>query len=411
MTRTLYPESGLRSRQRVPPLRRSSENRPMNRRAILIVSLLLTASAFLLLVFRGDSTPNAAWEHRLPDTEYVHCLATHENSQRPVLVAGIQKNNYGSRNYDNYIVCFDLGTGDEIWRRHESIAGNLRGGKRPTSIEFDSFGDLIVGWDYFAVGEGDYEVVSKLSAKDGTPIWNWTALSEGSRPLGSGYSHGALIFCDGSDILVKTTRSTGTVSGSSAMQEFYCVIDSSTGKAVASSTSSTATAEARWRSKANSLAFIAADGSQVTWGRHEYEHTETNWLKWHKEEGIWMPESHWERRERIQVTRTPSHKSGSQEQFFVGGEQERVLLLVYSDGAPIPSATLLVNMSEEAESRNWRVVGLEDDHKLGRTLAQGVGISHNYGGPVRLTKAGSVIVGGNLLQDQSPQKLTVWKQP
>lgn len=383
----------------------------MNRRAILIVSLLLAASASILLVFRRDSTPHVAWVHRLPETEYVHCLATHENSQRPVLVAGIQKNNYGSREYDNYIVCFDLGTGDEIWRRHESIAGNLRGGKRPTSIEFDSLGDVVVGWDYFAVGEGDYEVVSKLSAKDGTLLWNWAALSEGFRPLGNGYSHGALIFCYGSDILVKTTRSVGTVGGSSAMQEFYFVIDSITGKAVSGSTSSIATAEARWRSKANSLAFIAADGSEVTWIRHVYEHTETNWFKWRKEEGIWMPESHWERRERVQVTRTPRHKSGSAEQFFVGAEQERVLLLLYRDGALIPSAALLVDMSEEAKSRSWRVVSLEDDHKLGRTLAQGVGISHNYSGPVRLSKARSVIVGGNLLQDQSPQKITVWKQP
>ena len=383
----------------------------MNRRAILIVSLLLAVSASLLLVFRGDSTPHVAWEHRLPETEYVHCLATHEHSQRPFLVAGIQKNNYGSRNYDNYIVCFDLGTGDEIWRRHESTAGNLRGGKRPTSIEFDSFGDLIVGWDYFAVGEGDYEVVSKLSAKDGALIWNWTALSEGSRPLGNGYSHGALIFCDGSDILVKTTRSVGTVSGSSAMQEFYFVIDPSTGKAVASSTSSTATAEARWRSKANSLAFIAADGSEFTWGRHEYEHTETNWFKWHKEEEIWMPESHWERRERVQVTRTPSHKSDPSEQFFFGAEHERVLFLNYRDRAPIPSAALLADMSGDAESRKWRLVSLVDGRKLGRKLAQGVGISHNYDGPTRLTKAGSAIISGSLLHDQSPQKITVWKQP
>lgn len=383
----------------------------MNRRAILLLLVLLTASASFLLVFHGDSTPHVAWEYRLPETEYVHCLATYENSHRPVLVAGIQKNHYGSSGYDNYIVCFDLGTGDEIWRRHESIAGNLRGGKRPTSIEFDSFGDLIIGWDYFAVGEGDYEVVSKLSAKDGALQWNWTASSEGSRPLGIGKPHGALIFCDGSDILIKTTRSAGTVSGSSAMQELYHVIDSTTGKAVASSTSSTATAEARWHTKANSLTFIAADGSEFTWGRHAYEHTRTNWFKWHKREGVWMPESHWERRERVQVTRTRRHKSGSAEKFFVGGEQERVLLLLSRNGSPIPSAVLLVDMSEEAKSRSWRVVSLVDDHKLGHTLAQGVGLSHNYDGPVRLTKAGSVIIAGNLLQDQSTQKITVWKQP
>lgn len=383
----------------------------MNRRTILIISLLLAVITSILLFIRADSTAHVAWEYQLPKTEYVHCLSTHEHCQRPVLVAGIQKNNYGSRNYDNYIVCFDLGTGDEIWRCHESIAGNLRAGKRPTSIEFDSSGDLIVGWDYFAVGEGDYEVVSKLSAKDGALIWNWTALSEGSRPLDNGHSHGALVFCDGSDILVKTTRSVSTVSGSSAMQEFYFVIDSSTGKIVASSTSSTASAEVRWRSKANSLAFIAADGSKFTWGRHEYEHTETNWFKWHREEGIWMPESHWERRERVQVTRTPSHESYPSEQFFFGAEHERVLFLIYKDRAPIPSAVLLANMNRDAESRKWRLVSLVDGSKLGRKLAQGVGISHNYDGPARLTNAGSAIISGSLLHDQSPQKITVWKQP
>ena len=381
----------------------------MNRRAVLTLSLLLAAGATLLILTRGGPAPQIVWEHQLLEREYVHCLAIRENGERPLLVAGVQQNNYGSRDYDNYIVCFDLRTGDELWRRHETKAGNLRGGKRPTSIEFDPMGDMIVGWDYFAVGEGDFEVVSKLSAKDGALMWNWAAVSEGTRPSGNGYSHSAWVLSSGSDILVKTARSVGTVGGSSDMQEIYSVIDSSTGKAVASSASSVSPAEARWRSNVNSLAYIAADGREVTWGRHEYEHTERNWFRWRKEEGIWMPEYHWERRERIQVTRTLPHKSDSPEQLFVGAEQERVLLLLCEDGARIPSAALLVNMSEEAESRSWRVVSFVDDHKLGRTLAKGVGISHNYGGPMRLTKAGSVVISGSLLQDQSPQKITAWK--
>lgn len=187
------------------------------------------------------------------------------------------------------------------------------------------------------------------------------------------------------------------------------MIDSSTGNPVAGLGGVASTPEARWRSKADSLSFIATDGSEVSWGRHEYEHTETNWFKWRKEEGIWMPESHWERRERIQVVRTPPHKSASAEQFFVGSEQERVLLLLYGGGAPVPATALLLDMSEEAESRRWRIVSLERDYKLGRTLAKGVGISHNYGGPMTLTKDGSIVMSGNLRHDQSPQKITVWK--
>jgi len=319
----------------------------MNRRAVLIVPLLLAAGVTLLLILRGGPAPRIAWEHLLPEREYVHCLAIREDDKRPILVAGIQQNNYGSRDFDSCLVCYDLETGDELWRRHESEAGNLRGGKRPISIKFDPSGNLIVGWDY-------------IGAKE---------------------------------------------------DEFYSVIDLGTGKPGPASVASASVTEMASRSRATSLVFVAADGSEVTWGRHVYEHTETNWFKWRKEDGIWMPESHWERRERVQVTRTPRHKSGSAEQFFVGAEQERVLLFLYRDGALIPFAALLVDMSEEAKSRSWRVVSLEDDHKLGRTLAQGVGISHNYSGPVRLSKAGSVIVGGNLLQDQSPQKITVWKQP
>lgn len=381
----------------------------MNRRAVLIVSLLLAAGVTLLLVLRGGPAPRIAWEHQLPEREYVHCVAILGDSERPILVAGIQQNNYGSRDYDCYLVCYDLETGDELWRRHESEAGNLRGGKRPTTIEFCPSGDLIVGWDYFAVKEGEFEVVTKLSSKDGSHIWNWTAPSEGDRSLGTGLSHGAWTFCDGTEILVKTVRAVGTVGRNSDMQEFFSVIDSSTGKPVAGFGGEASTPEVRWRAKADSLSFVATDGGEVSWGRHEYEHTETNWFKWRKEEGIWMPESHWERRERIQVTRTPPHKSGSEEQFFVGAEQERVLLLLYRDGAPIPSAALLADMSEEAESRSWRVVSVEDYHKLGRTLAKGVGISHNYGGPMTLTKVGAIGISGSLLHDQSPQKITVWR--
>jgi len=381
----------------------------MNRRVVLTVSLLVTACVSLVLVFRDAPPLRIAWEYQLPEREYVHCLAVREDGDSPILVAGIQQNNYGSRDYDNYIVCFDLATGDERWRRSETEAGNLRGGKRPTSIDFDVSGNLIVGWDYFAVKEDDFEVVSKLSAKDGSVLWDWAAPSEGVRSPGTGYSHAAWIFCEGSDILVKTARSVGTVSGSSDMREFYSVIDSSAGKPIASSTTSAPTPEVRWRSRANSLAYTALDGSEVTWGIHSYEHTATNWLRWHKEEGIWTPESNWERRERVQVTRTPSHKSASTEQFFVGREQERVVSLLYLAGEPIPSAALLIDMSGEAGSRRWRVVRITDGHRIGQLLAHGTGMSHNYDGPMRLTKSGTVVISGSMLQDQSPQKITVWK--
>lgn len=319
---------------------------PMNRRTIITVSILLAVGVMLLLVLRDGLTPRIAWEQQLPESEYVHCLAIREDSERPILVAGIQQNNYGSRDYDSYLVCYDLKTGDELWRRYESVAGNLRGWKRPASIEFDPSGNLIVGWDYIGPKE----------------------------------------------------------------DEFYSVIDLGTGKPSSASETWVSATAAGSRSRASSLVYVAADGSEVTWGRHIYEHTEMNWLKWRKEDGIWLPEFHWERRERVQVTRTPPpHKSGSAEQFFVGVDQERVLLLLYKDSELIPSAALLVNMSEEAKSRSWRVVSLESDHKLGRTLAEGVGISHNYGGPMRLTKEGLVVISGSLLHDQSPQKITVWK--
>jgi hypothetical protein len=226
----------------------------MNRRAVLTVPLLLAAGVTYLLVLRGGPAQRVAWEHQLPEREYVHCLADRKDSERTILVAGIQQNNYGSRDYDSYLVCYDLETGYELWRRHESEAGNLRGGKRPSSIEFDPSGNLIVGWDYFGVKEG----------------------------------------------------------------ESYSVIDLGTGKPSSASVTSASVTEVGSRSRATSLVFVAADGSEVSWGRHVYEHTETNWFKWRKEDGIWMPESHWERRERVQVTRTPPHKSGSVEQFFVG---------------------------------------------------------------------------------------------
>lgn len=381
----------------------------MNRRAVLTVSLLLAAGLTLLIVSRVGPAPCVAWEHQLPARDYVHCLAIREEGERPILVAGVQQGNYGSRDYDNYIVCFDLGNGDELWRRHETEVGNLRGGKRPTSIEFDPLGDLIVGWDYFAVEKGNFEVVSKLSASDGSLIWDWTAPSEGDRSLGTGYSHGAWIFCDGPEILVKIVRSVGNVGRNSDMQEFHSVIDSSAGQPIASSAGLGSTAEARWRTKAKSLAFIAADGSEVTWGRYRYEHRETNWLKWRRGHGLWLPESRWERRERVLVTLTPPHRSGSPEDFFVGPEEERVLFLLYETGAPIPSAALLIDMSEEAKSRRWRVVSVANGRKLGRSLAQGTGISHNYDGPIRLTRGGTVVISGSMLCDQSPQKITVWK--
>jgi len=169
------------------------------------------------------------------------------------------RNEQGSRDYDNYLVCLDIETGKELWRRKESKLGNLRGGKRPTSIDFDLSGDLIVGWDYL-VGEGNYEVVSKHSAKDGAIIWEWKALSEGARSSGTGYSHGAWIFCDGTE-----------------------------------------------------------------------------------------------------------------------------------------------------QSRKWRVVEVTNESRIGRTLAHGTGISHNYAGPIRLTKRGSVVVSGSLTQNQCVQSITVWK--
>ncbi len=381
----------------------------MNRRAVLIVSLLVTACVLLVLIFRDAPAPRVAWEHQLPEREFVHCLAVREDGERPILVAGIQQNNYGSRDYDNYIVCFDLATGDELWRHQEAEAGNLRGWKRPTSIDFDRSGNLIVGWDYFAVEEGDFEVVSKLSAKDGSVMWDWAAPSEGVRSPGTGYSHSARIFCEGSDVLVKTARSVGTVSRGSDMQEVYSVIGSSAGKSIPSPTKATSTPEARWRARANSLAFTSPDGSEVTWGIHSYEHTDTNWLRWHKEEELWVPEFHWERRERVQVTRNSPHKFGSPEQFFFGREQERVLSLLYREGEPIPSAALLIDMREEAGSRGWRIVRITDGRRIGRLLAHGTGISHNYEGPMRLTKTGSVVMSGSMLQDGSPQKITVWK--
>lgn len=381
----------------------------MKRRIAKIVSLLAAVSVLLSFLLRDAPSQRIAWEYQLPEREYVHCLAVREDGERPILVAGIQQNNYGSRDYDNYIVCFELATGDELWRRHEAKAGNLRGGKRPTSIEFDRSGNLIVGWDYFAVKEGDFELVSGLSAKDGEVMWDWVAPSEGVRSLGTGYSHAAWILREGSDILVKSARSVGTVSGSSDMQEGYFVIDSSAGKPVATSTTLASSLEERWRSRMNSLAFTASERSLVSWGRHTYEHTDTNWLRWHKEEGIWVPVSHWERRERVQVTRMPSHKSASPEQYFVGRENERATSLLYLDEEQIPSAALLIDMSAEAGSRRWRVVRIIDGHKIGQELAHGAGMSHNFDGPMRLTKSGSIVVSGSMLQDQSPQKITVWK--
>lgn len=379
---------------------------PIKRRFTKIVSIFAAVIVLLYFLLRDAPSSHIAWEHQLPEKEYVLCLAVREEGERPILVAGIQQNNYGSSDYDNYIVCFDLATGDELWRRHESEAGNLRGGKRPTSIEFDQSGHLNVAWDYFAVGEGEFELVSQLSAKDGSVLWNWGAPSEGGRSLGSGYSHSAAIIRDGAGILVKVSRAFGTVNGSSDMRENYFVIDTTTGKPL---DSTIPTPETRWLSRANSLAFTSPDGSKISWGSHSYENTDTNWLRWHKEDGLWLPKTDWERRERVQVTVTPIHKSSSPEQYFVGQEQERVISLLYLAGESIPSAALLIDMSADAESRKWRVVRVTDDHKIGKQLAYGVGIAHNYDGPLRMTKSGSVIMSGSLLQDQSPQRITVWK--
>ncbi len=168
------------------------------------------------------------------------------------------------------------------------------------------------------------------------------------------------------------------------------------------------TPEAKWQAKADSLGFTAPNGSMVFWGAHAYEHTETNWLRWQKEEGLWGPEIHWKRRERVQVTRSSPLKSGLSEQFFIGHVQERCISLLVRDGEPIPSAALLIDMSKEAESRNWRVIQTENGSELGRVLARGTGMSHNFDGPLRLTKSGSVIIAGSMLQDERPQKIIVW---
>lgn len=374
----------------------------------MTVSLLVGIAATVSLLLRIDGAPEILWERQLPESEYVRCLTTHEAAERAILVAGIQQSNYGSRDYDNYLVCLDIETGKELWRRKESKLGNLRGGKRPTSIDFDLSGDLIVGWDYL-VGEGNYEVVSKHSAKDGAIIWEWKALSEGARSPRTGYSHGAWIFCEGTEVLVKTSRSVGNVNENSNIKESYSVIDSRSGTPVDGASSSHNTVEARWQSRENSLRFHDRDGREITWEIHRYEHTQTNWFRWYNDDGIWLPESNREQRERIQVTRIPPHSPATPEHFFVGQEMERVLLLLHGEGEIIPSAALIIDMSKEVQSRKWRIVEVTNESRIGRTLALGTGISHNYAGPIRLTKRGSVVVSGSLTQNQRAQRITVWK--
>ncbi len=406
LTSNLNPQSKPRPATGEVGLKCSSQKCTMKRRIVKIAPLLAAVFLLLFLIFRDAPSLKVTWEYQLPEREYVLCLAVHEDGERPFLVAGIQRNNYGSRDFDNYIVCFDLATGGELWKRHEAKDGNMRGGKRPTSIEFDRSGNLIVGWDYFAVGEGDFELVSKLSAKDGSLIWDWVEPSKGSRSLGSGYSHSARIRREGVDILVNASRSVGTVSGSADMRDGYFVIDSTTGKPLDNSAS---TAEAKWRSRENPLAFTAPDGNEVSWGRHIYGHSYKNWLRWRKDDGVWLPESHWEMRERVQVTQTPTRKTGSPKQHFIGLEQERAISLLYLAGEEIPSAALLIDMSADAPPRKWRVVRVTGDYKIGQQLAYGVDMSPNFDGPMRLTKSGSLIISGSLLNDQSPQRITVWK--
>ncbi|YCM45517.1 hypothetical protein V2O64_05725 [Verrucomicrobiaceae bacterium 227] len=332
------------------------------------------------------------------------CLAISENGERPIVVAGIRQNHYGSRVYDYEIICYDLGTGDELWTRSGKEAGDLRGWKSPDSLGFDRSGNLFVGWDYLAVNEGvDYEIVSKLSVKNGAVIWDWAG------PTGTDYSHGASIACLGSDVLVKTVQSVDSSGGDPKMIESYSVLDPGTGRPVAGQAASSASLETRWHTHANSLTFTESDGTEVIWGVHGIERFETNWLRWHKEDGLIHPESRHEKIERIQVTRIPPHGLGVREQFFVGGDDERVLSLLYRDGESRPTAAFLIDVSAEAELRKWRVVEITIDYKFGRLLAQGSGVSHNYDGPIRLTNSGSVVISGSLLHDQNPQKITCWK--
>ncbi len=383
----------------------------MNRRVVSKAFLLIGAGIVIYLIFRGTRAPDVAWEQQLPENEYVHCLAIHESSERAVLVAGIQKGNYGSRDYDSYIVCLNLATGDELWRRDEKESGNLRGGKRPSSIGFDSSGDLIVGWDYFAVRDGNLETVSKLSVRDGAVVWDWSEPSEGVRMSDLGYRHGSTIRCEGADILVRTERAVGTIGEVSDMRVFFSVINSHTGKPAGESTALSGEAKARWESGVKQLQFTALDGSEIHWKIMPYSKSKINWLKWRKDHhlGIWRPKSDWESGERILVTRTRPPGSGNPDYSIIGRDKERALMLLYVKGDSIPSAAFLADMSAEPEVRKWRVVRLVGGTEIGGELAQGVGVSHNYNGPIIVTKSGVVVMSGSMLGRQDAQSITVWR--
>lgn len=299
----------------------------MNRRTVWIISLIVGAGIALFCILRREAVPEIAWKFRLPEKEYVLCVATLETGVRSILVAGIQQGNYGSSDFDSYLVCFDLATGKKIWTRYEKEAGNFRGGKRPSSLAFDSSGDLIVGWNYFAVSEGDFETVSKLSVKDGAVIWDWTEPSQGPRSPGTGYSHSSWIVCDGSDVLVKTERSVGTFGGVSDLRDFYIVIDAGTGRLASGPSVAADDPRARWRrSVMEPLAFTAPDGSEIIWGIHPYDRSKANWLKWRKDPhlGIWKPASEWDVGERVHVTKKRPKGGGSEDFALVGRDKERL---------------------------------------------------------------------------------------
>ena len=295
-----------------------------------------------------------------------------------------------------------------VLRRNQGIFEEGRGPPRSGLIRR---ANLIVGWDYFAVSEGDFEAVSKLSVKDGSVVWDWSEPSEGVRSSGVGYRHGSATRCEGADILVRTERSVGTIAGVSNMRVFFSVINAHTGKPAGESTALSGEAKARWESGVKPLQFTAPDGSEIHWDIFPYSKSKTNWLKWRKDHhlGIWRPATDWESGERVLVTRTRSPRSGNTDDSIVGRDHERALMLLYVKGDSIPSAAFLADMSAEPEVRKWRVVRLVGGTEIGGELAQGVGVSHNYNGPIILTKSGVVVMSGSMLGGQDAQSITVWR--
>jgi outer membrane protein assembly factor BamB len=95
-----------------------------------------------------------------------------------VIVAGGYHRSDAS-GHDLRIVCFNAADSTVLWETREDRA--LPNMSKVPALAMDADGNVLVGWDYWAVGSGNHTVVTKLAGSDGRKLWEWKAQAAGQQ--------------------------------------------------------------------------------------------------------------------------------------------------------------------------------------------------------------------------------------